>query len=402
MKRNFCLFSLLLTLVFITSTTVKAQSNLDKEYKIRTIVIDAGHGGKDPGAMAGGYKEKDIVLSIAKKLGALIEKNYPDIKVIYTRKTDVFVELHRRAAIANENHADLFIAIHCNAARNRSARGTETYVMGLAKSEANLAIAKKENAAILYEDNYEDHYGGYDPNSPESNIIFSLYQNAYMDQSINLAANVQKEFAARDHIDRGVKQASFLVLWKASTTSILIETGFITNAEDRKYLTSQKGQNEVATDIFNAFSKYKHSIEAKNNNVSAPIVIREDVTEIQTNNNYNSNTNSSNNNSNTNTNYSSNTNSSSYSSNTSTAYDPDPGEIVYKVQFLTTFNKINTNSSKYKNLKDVDVYFQDGRYKYTAGVFKHEYEAKEYKNKIAKYGFSDAFVVKFRDGQRIK
>ncbi|MGI6717594.1 MAG: N-acetylmuramoyl-L-alanine amidase [Bacteroidales bacterium] len=395
MKRNFCFFSLLFTLVFIINIPVKAQNKYNKEYKIHTIVLDPGHGGKDPGAIGGGYKEKDIVLSICKKLGALIEKNYPDINVIYTRKTDVYVELHRRAAIANENNANLFISIHCNAARNKNAQGTETYVMGLSKTEANLEIAKKENAAILYEDNYQDHYSGYDPNSPESNIIFSLYQNAYMDQSITLAAKVQEEFAAHDHIDRSVKQAPFLVLWKASTTSILIETGFITNENDRKYLASEKGQNQIATDIFNAFSKYKYSVETKNNNVSAPIVIREEVTTEAS-------TTVNNQKPNTSSNYGKNTStSSSYSSDKPSAYTPDAGEIVYKVQFLTTFNKINTNSSKYKNLKDIDVYFQDGRYKYTTGVFKSEDEAKRYKSQIAKYGFSDAFVVKFRDGQRI-
>ncbi|MDR1459853.1 MAG: N-acetylmuramoyl-L-alanine amidase, partial [Bacteroidales bacterium] len=192
---------------------------------VKMVVIDAGHGGHDPGAIGiTGVKEKDIALTIALKLGAMIEKN-TDVKVIYTRKTDVFVELHQRAQLANANHADIFISIHCNSVENNStARGTETYVMGLNKSQENLAIAQKENAAILTEKNYEDNYGGFDPTSPEAYIMFSLYQNAYLKQSISLAAAIQTEFKTVCKLqDRGVKQGALLVLWRSAMPSVLIE-----------------------------------------------------------------------------------------------------------------------------------------------------------------------------------
>ena len=165
-----------------------------KGYKVTKVVIDAGHGGKDPGCNGIRTKEKDVALAVALKLGKYIEQNFPDVTVIYTRKDDNFVELFQRAEIANKNKADLFISIHCNANPSTSATGVETYVMGLHKSEANLNVAKKENASILYEDNYKKKYDGFDPNLPEAYIIFSLYQNAYLDQSVSLASDVEKRF----------------------------------------------------------------------------------------------------------------------------------------------------------------------------------------------------------------
>lgn len=241
----------------IFGNSVFAQGTAGKG--LNTVVIDAGHGGKDPGAIGKTAKEKDIVLSVALKLGQLIKKNYPNVKVIYTRDKDVFVELNERANIANRNNANLFISIHVNAIDgNSSTHGTETFVMGIHKNDANLAVAKRENSVILQEDNYSSKYDGFDPNDPESNIVFSLFQNAYSDQSLLLAASIEEEYkTSLKRFDRGVKQAGFLVLWKTAMPSVLTEIGFISNSEEETYLKSEAGQNEMAVSIYNAFAKYK-------------------------------------------------------------------------------------------------------------------------------------------------
>ena len=222
---------------------------------IKTVVIDAGHGGHDPGAIGKSNTcEKDINLKLALKVGKLIEENFKDIKVVYTRDKDVFVELRRRTQIANENHADLFISIHCNSAPNNTSNGTETFVMSTNNTTANLAVAQKENAAILLETNYKDNYEGFDPNSVDAYIIFSLYQNAYLNQSIKFASCVQKHFRENLKLpDRGVKQAGFLVLWRTTMPSVLIEAGFLSNLKEESYLASEIGQNEIAQSIFKAF-----------------------------------------------------------------------------------------------------------------------------------------------------
>ncbi|MBO7651553.1 MAG: N-acetylmuramoyl-L-alanine amidase [Bacteroidales bacterium] len=246
-----------MAMVFLLVLSVNFASAQGK--KLNVVVIDAGHGGKDPGAVGKTAKEKDIVLSVALKLGNLIKKNYPNVKVIYTRDKDVFVELGERANIANRNNADLFISIHVNSVDgNSSSHGTETFVMGLHKNDANLAVAKRENSVILQEDNYSSKYDGFDPNDPESNIIFSLFQNAYSDQSLLLAASIEDEFKTSiKRFDRGVKQAGFLVLWKTAMPSVLTELGFISNPEEEQYLKSDAGQTELAISIYNAFAKYK-------------------------------------------------------------------------------------------------------------------------------------------------
>ena len=244
-----------LTLVLFAN---KTDAQATKGKGLNVVVIDPGHGGKDPGAVGKSAKEKDIVLSVALKLGGLIKKNYPNVKVIYTRDKDVFVELGERASIANRNNADLFISVHVNSVDgNTSSHGTETFVMGLHKNDANLAVAKRENSVILQEDNYSSKYDGFDPNDPESNIIFSLFQNAYSDQSLLLAASIEDEFKTLKRYDRGVKQAGFLVLWKTAMPSVLTELGFISNPDEEQYLKSETGQTEIATSIYNAFAKYK-------------------------------------------------------------------------------------------------------------------------------------------------
>ena len=228
---------------------------------MHTIVIDAGHGGHDPGCQYGGKQEKNITLAIALKLGKIIKENLTDVNVKNTRSEDKFVELSERTAIANRNSADIFISIHVNANGKTSANGTETYTMGLHKSNDNLEVAKRENAVVLMEDDYSKRYDGFDPKSPEANIIFSLYQNVHLDQSLRFASKVEKQF--KNGIGRaslGVKQAGFLVLWKTTMPSVLIETGFLSNDSERKYLCSEDGQEALAKGIFEALKEYKEEV----------------------------------------------------------------------------------------------------------------------------------------------
>jgi len=230
--------------------------------KIRTVTIDAGHGGHDVGCTYGGAREKDVTLAVALKVGLKINELMPDVKVIYTRKTDEFIELHERAGIANSKNADLFVSIHCNANKKTEVFGTETFSMGLHKTNGNLDVAKRENSVILMENDYQDKYEGFDPNSPEAHIYFSFLQGAYLDQSIELASSVEKNFVKSNRNSRGVKQAGLMVLWKSKMPSILIETGFLSNSTERKYLLSENGQNELATAIAKAIVEYKKSVES--------------------------------------------------------------------------------------------------------------------------------------------
>ena len=245
-------------------------------YGINTVVIDAGHGGHDPGCIGKRSKEKDVTLNISLKLGKYIEEHFPDVRVIYTRKTDEFVELYERADIANNAKADLFICIHCNSACTFNKKkkkeicstdiyGVESWVMGLHKTEANLEVAKRENEVILMEKDYTRQYGGFDPNSPEANIIFSLYQNTYLDQSLRMATYIQNEVKSKGRSARGVKQAGFWVLYKTTMPSVLIETGFLSNPAEEKYLNSEKGQDDIALSVYKAFKSYKASVETIKN-----------------------------------------------------------------------------------------------------------------------------------------
>ena len=223
------------------------------------VVLDPGHGGKDPGAMRGNFVEKKIVLDVALKVGKLLKLD-KDIKVIFTRKTDVFVEVVERTRIANREKADVFVSIHVNAAKNTAAYGAETYIMGISKNEANLEVAKRENAVITLEDNYEKHYEGYDPNRPESLIGLTLMQEQFIKQSIDLASKIQVRFK-NDVLrnDRGVRQGPFWVLHSALMPSILVELGFISNKEEGEYLNSEAGKNELAKAIARAIREYKKS-----------------------------------------------------------------------------------------------------------------------------------------------
>jgi N-acetylmuramoyl-L-alanine amidase len=239
--------------------------SLQKNFKLRTVVIDAGHGGKDPGTLGKFTREKDIVLKIALKTGSYIEQNLPDVKVLYTRDTDKYVDFQVRADVANKNNADLFISIHANSIVGANAYGTETYIMGLHKDNSNFEVAKRENSVILMDENYKEKYEGFDPNSPESYILFSLNQSAYQQNSLKFAQKVEDQFKNRvGRSSRGVKQAGFLVLWMTTTPSVLIETGFLSNSKEETFLASENGQNLISSGIYRAFKDYKTEIESIN------------------------------------------------------------------------------------------------------------------------------------------
>jgi N-acetylmuramoyl-L-alanine amidase len=255
----------------VSANTKIAESEAEKKYStflqagdknIKTIIIDAGHGGKDPGCIGhGNVYEKEIALDIALKLGKLIEDSIKNVKVIYTRKTDKFIELFQRAAIANTSNADIFISIHCNYNPVPSLHGFESYIMGTHKTAANLAVSKRENESILLEKDYNKNseYEGFDPNSPESDIIFSLYQNAFMDQSARLASKVHDAVKTNKVLHtKEVKQAGFLVLWKTAMPSILIETGFLSNTNDLELLNSEEGRKKLAYSLMLGFRNYKN------------------------------------------------------------------------------------------------------------------------------------------------
>jgi len=249
-------------LIILTIFLFIMPQKSEAQYKINTIVIDAGHGGKDPGAVGKKAYEKKITLAIALKLGKYIETKLKGVKVIYTRKTDVFIELFKRAEVANKHNAQVFISIHVNSLNNSKPYGTSTYVMGVDKSKENLEVAQRENSVILKEKGYKKNYKGFDPNSPESHITLSLLQNAYLEQSLLLAQKVQNQFKTRaGRKDRGVRQAGLVVLWNATMPAILVETGFISNSVEEKYLLSDYGQSIIASAIFRAFRDYKNEIE---------------------------------------------------------------------------------------------------------------------------------------------
>lgn len=257
--KNIAFIFIALILVLSSYNTVNF-----KEYKLRTVVLDAGHGGKDPGCSGKGSRESEITLEVILALGKEIKKEMPDVKVIYTRDINKFVELHDRAGIANKNNADLFISVHCNAGHAETF-GSETYTMGLHKSESNLAVAQRENSVVAKEKDYKKKYNGFEPNSPMGYILMTNFQHAYMENSLKIAKKIEDNFKNNlNRKSRGVKQAGFLVLWKTSMPSCLIEIGYLTNNEDEKYLLSKEGQSGISSNICQALKQYKQEIESMN------------------------------------------------------------------------------------------------------------------------------------------
>ncbi len=356
-----------------------------------TVVIDAGHGGHDPGAVGRISKEKNINLNVALKVGNLIKKNCNDVKVIYTRTKDVFIPLDRRAEIANNAKADLFISIHTNSvAKNRTVKGASTWTLGLAKSEANLEVAKRENSVILYENDYQTRYAGFNPNSSESYIIFEFMQDKYMEQSVHLASLVQKQFKRTcQRIDRGVHQAGFLVLKASAMPSILIELGFISTPEEERYLNSENGANTLAKGIYNAFLNYKREQELKLTGVSKTILPDESENESD--------------NSPLIAQVASQTKTLSDNARpivSESAVTVDDSEIIFKVQILTSSKPLSKNDKRLKGLKDVDYYKEKGIYKYTFGDSANYNEVLHARRSISTR-FKDAFIVAFRNGERM-
>lgn len=348
--------SSLLIFVFITLST----QQLFSQYRVRTVVLDAGHGGKDPGALGKKSKEKQLTLAITLKVGEYIKKYIKGVKVVYTRKTDKFIELYKRAEIANKNNADVFISIHVNSSKSVRPYGTSSFVMGISKSKENLEVAKNENSVILKEANYKKNYKGYDPNSDESHIILSLLQNAHLEQSLSLASKVQKQFKTKaSRKDRGVKQEAFIVLWNTTMPAILIETGFITNPSEEKYLMSDYGQSIIASAIYRAFKEYKKEIERNSKYVGTS-------RKHNNNNNYVKHTNS-------------------------------KHGIIFRVQIKSSIAKIKGNIAGFKNVKEYNF---KGIYKYFVGESDSFKEIIRIQDKVREK-VPDAFVVAFKKDKRI-
>ena len=362
------------------------------EGKDFVVVIDAGHGGKDPGAKGKSINEKTINLFVAQKLGSLISQNHKDVKVVYTRKTDVFVDLDERANIANRNKADLFISIHTNAVKRGSAvAGTETYTLGLARTDENLEVAMRENSAILLEDNYLQKYEGFDPNSSESYIIFEFMQNKHMEQSISLASEVQKSFVSANRKNRGVRQAGFLVLRKTSMPSILVELGYISNPIEERFMKGAEGQRRLATAIYNAFTKYKREYDRKKGGVSGN-VFTAPLIEIKEENNQVDPVEAPNNEVKTVT---------KKVGKKTTSSKELKGVVIYKIQILTSDKKLSANSKLFKGYKNVDCFVEKGIYKYTYGEMIDFNAIRKLRRQVAR-DFKDAFIVAFKDGEKVK
>jgi N-acetylmuramoyl-L-alanine amidase len=368
LQKNALSVFLLAALVLFSSAATWAQSS-----KIKTVVIDAGHGGHDPGCHGAQNNEKEVCLSMALKLGALIKERYPDIKIIYTRSTDVFVELAERANIANRNNADLFICIHANAG-STTAYGSETYVLGLHRTDAQQKVAERENASIALEDDKGAKYRSYDL-TPDGIIALQFQLAVFHRQSILFAEMIQKEFKRIGRYDRGVKQAGFLVLYKTTMPSVLIETAFLPNPTEEKLIGTAEGQQKMAQSMFQAFVNYKNATEGK--------TVVGGTTAQQNNND----------------------------TRPAESSPPKPVEIpketvkeqglVFKVQIETSNKAISTKSSHFKGL-EIFEYQDNTLFKYCAGSFANDLlGAKNYKNELVQMGFANAFVVAFLDGERI-
>lgn len=363
----------LLTIISLLIIFPTASSQERASLRLKKVVIDAGHGGRDPGAISpdGKVREKNITLSVALKLGELINKRYPDVEVIYTRKTDIFIPLDERTKIANRNKADLFISIHVNAAQSRAASGSETFVMGVNKTSSNLEVTMLENSVIMLEgDDYSTRYEGFNPNDPESYIVFSLLQNAHIEQSLLMASLVQKQFAKGPiKIDRGIKQGPLLVLWKTGMPGVLVELGFISNQNDLRILNDKKSHDKFAEGIFNAFEEYKNQYEKGYQNTSA-------------------------------------VNDSSLSRtieaslrDTSVPVKPSPQPSLqehFRIQILAVSKILPSGAPDLKGRRDAKYIKAGNLYKYTIGEYKTVEEAKLAQDEIRRV-FPQAFIIKVRN-----
>lgn len=373
------------------------------EAKDFVVVIDAGHGGHDPGALGKSSKEKNINLNVALKLGKQIKRNCPDVKVIYTRERDVFIPLDRRAEIANNAKADLFISIHTNSvAGGTTVKGASTWTLGLAKSDANLEVAKRENSVILYESDYKTRYAGFNPNSAESYIIFEFMQDKYMSQSVHLASLVQKEFRHTcKRADRGVHQAGFLVLKASAMPSILVELGFISNPEEERYLNSESGSTTLANGIFRAFLTYKreHEIrmtgssrtilpeETDAGNADIPDTTREIADEPREVTGKPATS-------------APKTAGTKQNTGKTTNGKTDDDAPVFKIQILTSARPIPANDKRLKGLKGVEYYQEGGLCKYTYGASTDYNKVVRTKREITPL-FKDAFIIAFKNGKKV-
>ena len=364
-KRIFLTFLISIALLF--SNTVSSQTGLG----IKTVVIDAGHGGKDPGAVAKTkLQEKDVVLDVSLQLGKLISARFPKVKVVYTRSTDVFVGLSKRAKIANDAGADLFISIHANAAGNISAKGFESFVLGLHKSEAALEVAKWENSSILMEEDHEQKYESFDPNDPDAYIALSLRQNAFLDQSLKLAHLFQKNCVGDlKRPDRGVKQAGFLVLYKTTMPSVLVELGFLSNVEEEKFLASKNGRSSLAKELFDAFAAYKDQNDKVDGTLKSDL---EDQSKA-------SNT----------------------KKNDKVGFSEGNQSVVFRVQVATSKIKLELKPFNFKGMKDVDRIQSGNKYKYIVGNYSSIEMAKIRQAEVRKIGYESAFVIAFENGKRL-
>lgn len=412
----------LLLCCLVSVGTVSAQKK--EAGKVRTVVIDPGHGGIKPGAIGKHCSEKDVVLQVAKKFGKLINDNYPDVKVIYTRTTDVDIALSERAHIANTAKADLFISIHANSHPTSTPTGVETFVMGLSKSKANMDVARKENADILLEKDYKSNsaYQGFDPNSPESSIIFAMFQNAYLDKSLTFAELIQKQYGkSLSTVNRGVKQAEFMVLYMSAMPAVLTEIGFISNPTEEALMMSDAGQAKIAIALFNAFMAYKcteeglqpiakpvidlpgygknvptkveevkplpvvdtvpvtDTVPMTDTTVAAAGAVTPEIAPVDT-----------------------------------VVSQPDPesapvvptpaAEVdrpVYKVQFLSVSHPLKEGARELRGMTDYDVYEENGTFRYIKGNLSTINKAKALQRELRELGFKDAFVVAFYKGKKI-
>ncbi len=352
---NICISSLLFLFIAINNTD--ASKNGPKTDGKWIIVIDPGHGGKDPGAIGSFSYEKNINLAIALKTGEYIEENLKNVKVVYTRDNDSFVDLRERPKIANRNNADLFISIHTNLSATKSVMGAETWIMGLAKDQENLAVAMKENEVILLEDDYSTKYQGFDPKSPESYIIFTLTQNLYQKQSTDLANKIQKQLTEKiNRIDRSVKQAGFWVLFNTTMPSVLIETGFISNPTEEKFLNSEMGQDYLASAIYRACSDYINDIDNKSG-ISASSS-QDNISKT----------------------------------NRESAVTDSSNELVFMIQVSASGTKTEVKPDNFKGLKDISEIYTETRYRYAAGRFTEYSEAVKYRKQIESI-YPGAFVI---------